>query len=82
MLLICIHHTAYTEETICVGVARVGSDDQQIAAGTLRELATADMGGPLHSLVMAGHMHPMELEMLKQFAVTPALFDDLIAQSR
>ncbi|XP_071498471.1 diphthine methyl ester synthase-like [Diadema antillarum] len=73
---------AYSEDTICVGVARVGSDTQQLAAGTLREMTSVDLGDPLHSLVIAGHMHPLELQMLRQFAVTPATFDTLIAESR
>ncbi|NP_001229591.1 diphthine synthase [Strongylocentrotus purpuratus] len=75
-------YTAYTEDTICIGVARVGSDTQRIVSGTLRELTSVDLGDPLHSLVIAGHMHPVELEMLKQFAVTPSIFDALLAESR
>ncbi|XP_072045850.1 diphthine methyl ester synthase-like [Amphiura filiformis] len=77
-----VEQLAYTEDTICVGVARIGSESQQIAAGTLRQLTSVDLGGPLHSLVIAGHMHPMELEMLKLFAVEPALFDKLLEEAR
>ncbi|XP_033125674.1 uncharacterized protein LOC117123771 [Anneissia japonica] len=32
-------------------------------------MTVADLGGPLHSLVIAGDMHPIELEMLREFAV-------------
>ncbi|XP_077983332.1 diphthine methyl ester synthase-like [Glandiceps talaboti] len=67
-------HLAYTEDTICVGVARVGSDDQKIVAGTMKELVTVDMGAPLHSLVIAGHMHPLEMDMLSLFAVNKESF--------
>ena len=49
-----------TEDTICVGLARIGADDQKIVAGTVKELATCDLGPPLHSLIVAGHMHPLE----------------------
>ncbi len=59
----------------------MGSESQQIAAGTLQQLTTVDLGGPLHSLVIAGHMHPLELEMLKLYAVDSALFDKLIAEA-
>ncbi|XP_013415188.1 diphthine methyl ester synthase [Lingula anatina] len=58
-----------TEDTVCVGVARVGSDTQQIVSGTLKQMTTVDFGGPLHSLVIAGHLHPLENDMLKLFAV-------------
>ncbi|XP_070563370.1 diphthine methyl ester synthase-like [Ptychodera flava] len=67
---------AFTEDTICVGVARVGADDQKLAVGTLKELASVDMGAPLHSLVIAGHMHPMEMDMLKLFAIDIETFEE------
>merc|ERR1712127_1056479 len=42
-----------TVDTICVGLARVGRDDQSICVDTLSNLADRDMGGPLHSLIVA-----------------------------
>ena len=57
-----------TPDTICVAVARVGASDQKIAVATLAEMCDVDMGSPLHSLVIPGHMHPLEGEMLKLFA--------------
>jgi diphthine synthase len=51
-----------------VGVARVGSDTQQILACTLQELKDADLGPPLHSLIIVGHLHPLELQYLTQYA--------------
>ncbi|CAJ0965124.1 unnamed protein product [Ranitomeya imitator] len=68
---------ALTENTICVGLARVGASDQHIAAGTLQQLSTVDFGGPLHSLVISGCMHPLELDMLRLFAVEPSSFDQI-----
>ncbi|XP_016060064.1 PREDICTED: diphthine methyl ester synthase [Miniopterus natalensis] len=57
-----------TEETLCVGLARVGAEDQKIAAGTLREMCSVDLGGPLHSLIITGgSLHPLEMEMLSLF---------------
>lgn len=61
---------ALTEETVCVGLSRVGADDQLIRAGTLRELESCDLGGPLHSLVVTGQLHPLEVDMLRLFAST------------
>ena len=60
---------AYDEDTTCVGFARLGSDDQVIVAGSMRELLTVDFGPPLHCLVIAGETHPVEQEMLSFFAV-------------
>ncbi|XP_059840617.1 diphthine methyl ester synthase [Hypanus sabinus] len=68
---------ALTEETMCVGLARVGSKDQKIAAATLQQMVKVDLGAPLHSLIITGHMHPMEIEMLKLFAVDNSSFNKL-----
>ncbi len=65
-----------TEDTVCVGVARVGSDDQCIRVGTLKQLATCDLGPPLHSLIITGHMHPLEIDMLKQFTDDHSIFPE------
>lgn len=54
-----------TEDTVCVGVARLGANDQTIRAATLRQLVLCDLGGPLHSLVVTGHLHPLEVDMLR-----------------
>ncbi|KAL8178260.1 UNVERIFIED_CONTAM: diphthine synthase [Gekko kuhli] len=56
-----------TEDTICVGLARVGAVDQKIVSGTLQEMTTAELGGPLHSMIITGILHPLEIEMLKLF---------------
>ncbi|ORY04605.1 diphthine synthase [Basidiobolus meristosporus CBS 931.73] len=71
----------YHRETIGVGIARVGSDDQVIKAGTLEQLLTADFGAPLHSLVLAGdRMHFLEADMLRQFAIDKDVFDEVVAK--
>ncbi|KAK3113573.1 diphthine synthase [Teratosphaeriaceae sp. CCFEE 6253] len=64
------------KERLAVGVARLGSDDQRIVAGTLEELSGADLGPPLHSVVLCGRkMHEMEWEYVREFAVDQANFD-------
>ncbi|KAJ3124076.1 diphthine synthase [Nowakowskiella sp. JEL0407] len=70
----------YGKDTIGVGLARVGSDTQQIVSGTFEQLMEVDFGGPLHSFIICGNMHYLELEFLKQFAVDKNLFDELIAK--
>lgn len=57
-----------TEDNLCIGLARVGSETQKIVAGSLTEMAKADLGGPLHSLIIAGPtLHPLEEEYLRKF---------------
>ena len=54
--------------TRCVGVARIGSDNEKIVHGTLQEMVGVVMGPPLHSLVIVGPTHPVEDEMLEIFS--------------
>ncbi|RWR81141.1 putative diphthine methyl ester synthase [Cinnamomum micranthum f. kanehirae] len=61
--------SAYSAETICVGIARLGSDDQQVVAGSMKELQAVDFGAPLHCLVIVGETHPVEEEMLNFYAL-------------
>lgn len=67
---------AYTEKTLAVGLARIGSDSQKIVCGTMKQLLSQDIGPPLHSLVIPGQMHFLETDMLKQFAVDPAILEN------
>ncbi|KAK9835180.1 hypothetical protein WJX81_004039 [Elliptochloris bilobata] len=48
---------AYGPDTLAVGVARLGSPDQQVVAAPLAQLADVDFGPPLHSLILAGDTH-------------------------
>lgn len=59
----------YNEDTECVGFARIGSEDQIIAAGMMRQLQSIDFGAPLHCLVITGKTHPVEEEMLDFYRV-------------
>jgi diphthine methyl ester synthase len=70
------------KDALAVGVARLGSEEQQIVAGTLEELSNADLGRPLHSLVLCGKkMHEMEWEYAREFAVDRTRFDELWKRS-
>ncbi|MFH1063588.1 MAG: diphthine synthase [Candidatus Woesearchaeota archaeon] len=57
----------FTDETLCVGCARLGAKDMKIMSGTAKELITADFGGPLHSLIVPGKLHFMEEDALKRW---------------
>ncbi|KAG0430625.1 hypothetical protein HPB47_022522 [Ixodes persulcatus] len=67
---------AYSENSMCIGLARVGTETQQVVCASLRDMSSCDLGGPLHSLIVPGKLHPMELEMLKLFVVDQAWFDE------
>uniref|UniRef100_A0A8D0DRA4 diphthine methyl ester synthase n=1 Tax=Salvator merianae TaxID=96440 RepID=A0A8D0DRA4_SALMN len=64
-----------TENTVCVGLARVGAVDQKIVSGTLQEMTTVALGDPLHSVIITGTLHPLEIDMLKLFAVDKSIFE-------
>uniref|UniRef100_A0A8C2C527 diphthine methyl ester synthase n=1 Tax=Cyprinus carpio TaxID=7962 RepID=A0A8C2C527_CYPCA len=55
-------------DTVCVGLAQIRAEVQTIHSGTLQELMSCDLGGPLHSMIISGHLHPLEVDMLKLFS--------------
>lgn len=65
MILISI--AAFAENTLCVGLARVGSPQQKICVSPLSEMSRTDLGPPLHSLIIVGQLQPLESEYLSQF---------------
>jgi diphthine synthase len=61
----------YTKDTLCVGLARVGTSSQLVVSGTMQELLDVDFGEPLHSLIICGDdIHFLEKEMLDYFHVS------------
>lgn len=50
-------------QVVCV--ARVGAADQRLVACSLEQAASLDMGPPLHSLVIPGELHYLEVDALK-----------------
>lgn len=55
------------DDMICV-VARAGSPKTVVAAGPIKELINRDFGGPLHTLIVPGDLHFMEIEALEVLA--------------
>lgn len=55
------------KDTVAVGCARIGSSSRMIRVAPLGELATADLGPPLHSLIVPGELHFTEEEALKEW---------------
>ena len=64
-------HTLEDETVICV-VARAGSDKPLVVAGTIKDLIGRDFGSPLHTIVVPGRLHFMEVEALEILAQLPA----------
>ncbi|KAI5656161.1 hypothetical protein M9H77_24954 [Catharanthus roseus] len=64
---------AFSEETACVGFARLGSEDQMVVAGPMKQLLEVDFGPPLHCLVIVGNTHPVEEEMLEFYMLGKSL---------
>ncbi|AET38427.1 diphthine synthase Ecym_2725 [Eremothecium cymbalariae DBVPG len=59
---------AYTADTPCVAISRLGCPTQRMKSGTIKELSGYDAGEPLHSLVILGRQcHELELEYLLEF---------------
>lgn len=55
----------FSEKTLCVGCARIGSEDQAIKAGSAKELLKYNFGKPVHCLIVPGKLHFMEEEALE-----------------
>ncbi|MCP1662308.1 MAG: diphthine synthase [Methanocalculus sp. MSAO_Arc1] len=54
-----------------VGIARAGSDDMAIHAGSGADLLSHEFGPPLHILLVPAELHHMEREYLETFAGLP-----------
>ena len=73
-------HGVYNEDSLAIGVARVGSKTEKFVSGTLKQLCDADeeLGGPLHSLVLLGRRtHELESEYVRDYAVDKEGWDRL-----
>jgi diphthine synthase len=57
----------FTEDTLCIGCARLGSEDFKIRVGKAKDLMHEDFGKALHCLIIPGTMHFVEEEALKQW---------------
>lgn len=62
----------FTEDSVVCVVARAGSSEPIVAADSVKNLIKRDFGSPLHSLVIPGKLHFMEIEALETLAQLPA----------
>ncbi|HJJ28303.1 MAG TPA: diphthine synthase [Methanocorpusculum sp.] len=51
-----------------VGIARAGSPEPVVHAGSADEMKSFDFGGPLHILIVPAELHDIEREYLEKFA--------------
>ena len=66
------------ENTLAMGIARVGSKDVCVKAGKISELIDYDFGGPLHCIVIPSKLHIVEAEYLVEIAgADPQILDDI-----
>ena len=56
------------EDTLAIGIARVGSKDNIVKAGSIKELIDFDFGSPLHCIVIPSKLHIVEAEYLVEIA--------------
>jgi len=69
------------DKTLCVGAARIGWSDEKFLTTTLRRMADEiDLGRPLHSLVIVGQLHPLEIDYLKIHTIESS-FDQLALEN-
>lgn len=74
---------AYTADTPCVAVSRLGSPEQKFKAGSLQQLSEYESGKPLHSLIMLGRqVHELELEYLYDFVENKEEFKLLVEKDQ
>ena len=59
----------FTDNTLVIGVARLGSKSSTIFYGKAKEVMQQNFGAPLHSLIVPGKLHFMEEEFLSQFKI-------------
>lgn len=57
-----------TKIPLYVGIARAGSENPVVYAGTAEEMKTFEFGGPLHIMAVPGKLHDIEREYLERFA--------------
>jgi diphthine synthase len=62
----------FTEDSIACVVARAGGPDPLVVAGTIAQLRPKAFGPPLHTIVIPGNLHFMEVEALELLAGLPA----------
>ena len=59
----------FNEDTLCLGCARIGCEDETIKFGKAKDISKIDFGKPMYCLIVPGKLHFMEEEFLNRFKV-------------
>ncbi len=59
----------FTQETPIVTVSRIGSPNQEIRYGKVKNMLEENYGKPLHSIIVPGKLHEREEKYLEQFQI-------------
>ena len=59
----------FSEKTLCIGCARIGSENQIIKVGSAKDLLKVNFGKPGHCLIVPGKLHFMEEDGLKIYSI-------------
>ena len=62
----------FSDESIICVIARAGSEKPVVKSGMIMDLIDLDYGEPLHTMVIPGRLHFMEIEALMVLAQLPA----------
>jgi diphthine synthase len=62
----------FTDDSIICIIARAGSSNPFLKADTIKNLRNINFGPPLHTLVIPGNLHFMEIESLEKIADLPS----------
>lgn len=74
---------AYTPNTPCVAISRLGSNKQAFKAGTIEQLSKYDSGKPLHTLVILGRQtHELELDYILEFVDDKENFKKMVIEDQ
>jgi len=52
------------DNTLTIGLARIGCSSEKVKGGCLKEVLSENFGPPPHSLIIPGELHPIEAEAL------------------
>lgn len=58
----------FKKDTLCIGISKLGSDNQKIISGPSEKLLNINFGEPLHCLIVPGNLHFIEEDMIKFFS--------------
>ena len=72
------HEGLITEDTLAIGIARVGSKDVVVKAGSIADLIDFDFGEPLHCIIIPSKLHIVEAEYLVEVAgANPEILNEI-----